>query len=249
MVSNKVLNTHCVLIAGLSGTGKTASLRNIRDQDKWLYFCTEAGKQIPFKNKFKEVNVTNPLEFTVFLDAMIAGSDEVKGFKGIILDSLDFLMQQYESKFVINSKDSFKGWLQYGEFFRVLMQEKIAKLNKPAIFIAHNQEVFDEKNVGYKTSVVIKGSVKASSVEAYFNTILYSKKVKTGELANFGNGLLNVTEREKRKGFKYVFQTDVSSNAVDEKIRSPIDLWKEEELYIDNDCQVVLDRLTEYYKD
>lgn len=248
-MSEQALNSKCFLIAGLSGTGKTASLRTIRDQDKWLYLCTEAGKGIPFKSKFNEVNITDPREVTVLFDAILSNSKEIGECHGVVIDSLDFLMQQFESKFVINSKDSFKSWQFYGEYFRILMQDKIANMHIPIIIIAHNQEAFDDTALNYKTSVVIKGSLKASSVEAYFNTIIYAKKVKVSDLANFGNDLLHITEREQRKGFKYVFQTDIASSAVDEKIRSPIDLWEESELYIDNDCQAVLDRLDTYYKE
>ena len=36
-------NDQLLLICGLSGTGKSASLRNIRNQEKWMYMNTEAG--------------------------------------------------------------------------------------------------------------------------------------------------------------------------------------------------------------
>lgn len=36
-------NDQLVLIAGLSAAGKSASLRNIRNQENWFYMNTEAG--------------------------------------------------------------------------------------------------------------------------------------------------------------------------------------------------------------
>lgn len=36
-------NDQLVLICGFSGTGKSASLRNIKNKSKWLYMNTEAG--------------------------------------------------------------------------------------------------------------------------------------------------------------------------------------------------------------
>lgn len=236
------LNEHCLLVAGVSGTGKTASLRNIKNQDKWLYCCTEAGKQIPFKHSFKEYPILNPMDFINVLDYAIK-TDEVKG---VILDSLDFLLQQFESQYVNTAHNTMKGWSQYGEFFRTIMQDKVPKLQKPIIFIAHNQEVLDERSNEYKVSVVVKGSLKQTSVEAYFNTIIYTKKVRVKDLP-YQNDLLHITPSEERKNIKYCFQTDVVSTSTEERVRSPIGLWAEEELYIDNDVQAVLDRLTTYY--
>ena len=51
-------NNQLVLVCGYSATGKSASLRNIKNQDKWYYACTEAGKPLPFSNKFKTLNIT-----------------------------------------------------------------------------------------------------------------------------------------------------------------------------------------------
>lgn len=39
-------NDQLILVSGFSGTGKSASLRNIRNQEKWLYLNTEAGKRL-----------------------------------------------------------------------------------------------------------------------------------------------------------------------------------------------------------
>lgn len=36
-------NDQLILIGGLSGSGKSASLRNIKNQEKWYYVNTEAG--------------------------------------------------------------------------------------------------------------------------------------------------------------------------------------------------------------
>lgn len=38
------LNTQLVLISGYSATGKSASLRNIRNQEKWYYLGCESGQ-------------------------------------------------------------------------------------------------------------------------------------------------------------------------------------------------------------
>ena len=48
----KDTNDQLLMICGYSGTGKSRSLKNIRNQEKWLYLNCEAGKRLPFKNNF-----------------------------------------------------------------------------------------------------------------------------------------------------------------------------------------------------
>lgn len=42
-MSDSTQNDQLILICGASATGKSASLRNIKNQEKWLYMGTEAG--------------------------------------------------------------------------------------------------------------------------------------------------------------------------------------------------------------
>lgn len=37
------INPQLALICGISASGKSASLRNLTEQDKWIYAITEAG--------------------------------------------------------------------------------------------------------------------------------------------------------------------------------------------------------------
>ena len=45
----------------------------------------------------------------------------------------------------------------------------------------------------------------------------------------------------------YVFQTKIDKDTLQEKMRSPLGMWKKEERFINNDIQNVIDRLNEYY--
>ena len=54
------VNDHLVMISGESASGKSASLRNIPNQSRWMYLNAEAGKKLPFKNNFHEIIVTDP---------------------------------------------------------------------------------------------------------------------------------------------------------------------------------------------
>ena len=57
-MENKDTNDQLIMICGYSGTGKSRSLKNIRNQDKWLYLNSESGKRLPFKNQFKNIRIS-----------------------------------------------------------------------------------------------------------------------------------------------------------------------------------------------
>lgn len=162
MMTNEI-NDQLILICGYSATGKSASLRNIRDQDKWLYLNTEAGKRLPFKNKFQSYRISDPYQV---IEAFDYGTDN-PDVKGIIVDSLTFLMDMYETQYVLTASNTMKAWSDFNQFFKQMMQEKVVVFNKPVIFIAHVSDILDEKNMEMKTSVPIKGALKNQGVEAY----------------------------------------------------------------------------------
>ena len=60
--------------------------------------------------------------------------------------------------------------------------------------------------------------------------------------------MLHITEDDKIVDFKYCFQTRLTKQTLNRKIRGPEDLFSVKETYIDNDVQLVLDKLTQYYK-
>ena len=59
--------------------------------------------------------------------------------------------------------------------------------------------------------------------------------------------MLTITEEEEMIGMKYVFQTRLTKETVYERIRSPMGMWRVDETYIDNDAQLVLNKLQQYY--
>lgn len=241
----EAVNDQLILVSGFSGTGKSASLRNIRNQENWVYMNCEAGKRLPFKNKFNNIRISDPYDVWAYFDECIENRDSVDG---IIVDSQTFLMDMFESMYVLNSANTMQGWSNFAQFFKVLMQDKVVRFNKPVIFTAHVLDVLDEKAMEIKTSVPVKGSLKNNGIEAYFSTVVSTKKVTIKELEKYGSKMLNITERERMLGYKHVFQTLVTKTTTGERIRSPMDMFADSETYIDNDCQLLLDHLTEFYK-
>lgn len=234
-----------VLIVGYSTQGKSASLRNIRNQERWVYLGTESGKRLPFKNKFNRINITDPYDVLAYFDECIANKDDVDG---IIIDSMTFLMDMYETQYVINSSNTMQGWQNYQQFFKQVMQQKVAEFGKPVIIIAHVRDELDEKNQEMKTAVPIKGALKNNGVEAYFTTVVAAKKVPIKELEKYGSKMLEITEEERELGYKHVFQTRITKGTTGERIRSPMGMFDKAETYIDNDAQILLDHLQEFYE-
>lgn len=241
---NQDQNDQLVLICGSSATGKSASLRNIRNQEKWLFMNSEAGKRLPFKNSFRSARVDDPLQVLEAFDYAIAHSNEVEG---IIVDSLTFLMDMFESKYVLTASNTMKAWSEYNQYFKTLMQDKVIKFQKPVIFIAHTLKTLNENTGEFEVSVPIKGALKGQGVEAYFSTVVASKKMPLKDLTPYKNDLLTITEEEELVGFKYCFQTKITKTTTGERIRSPMGLFSKEQTYIDNDAQILLDHLNNFY--
>lgn len=239
------VNDQLVLIGGFSAGGKSASLRNIQNQDRWYYLNTEAGKRLPFRNKFQSFRITDPYQVHEAFDHASANSKDVDG---IIIDSATFLMDMFETQYVLNASNTMKAWGDYAQFFKVLMQEKVTVFGKPVIVTAHILDVLDEKAMEMKTSVPIKGSLKNNGIEAYFSTVVEALRMSLKDLEPYReNGLLNITEEDEALGYKHVFQTRPTKTSVGKRIRSPMGMFTREQTFMDNDAQILLDHLHEFY--
>ena len=67
-------------------------------------------------------------------------------------------------------------------------------------------------------------------------------------LKDYSSELLTITPEEEALGFKYVFQTKLTKETVNERLRGPLGLWTTKETFIDNNMQLVIARLREYYQ-
>lgn len=128
------------------------------------------------------------------------------------------------------------------------MQQYVAKSTKNVIFIAHTSDTLNEGEMVMETKVPVKGSLKNNGIESYFTIVIASKKVPLKSLKDYGSDLLNVTAEEEMLGYKYVFQTKITKDTVNERLRGPMGLWDTKETYIDNNMQLVVNRLREYYE-
>lgn len=238
------INDQLVLVCGPSASGKSASLRNLKHPEKVMYLNCEAGKRLPFRAKFKyNLTITNPHQ----LDQAFAKAEEDSDIEVIVIDTLTFLLDMYVSKFVKPATDGRKAWGDFAEYFRHVMQDLVANSTKIVIFMAHTLTKLNESEMVMETSVPVSGSLKNNGIEAWFSTVISTLKVKINDDLK-EHDLLKFSEREKAVGYAHVFQTQITKDTVNSRIRGPMGLWDDHETYINNDLQLVIDRLKEYYQ-
>ena len=234
-----------ILVSGFSSTGKSSSLINLREPEKWIYINAE-GKDLPFPSKFKQYKVEDPKKVLDLFDTIATKQQDIKG---VIIDSITYLMDKFESMY-INADDvvdTRAAWADYGDFFKDLVLNKISVFKGDVICLAHTLDFDDPATLSRKTYVPIKGSLKNQGVESYFSFVVSTKKKTLFELENYQNDMLHITDEDKAVDFKYVFQTKIDKKSLGERIRAPLGLFSTNETFIDNDCQVLLDKLDKYY--
>lgn len=236
-------NDQLVLIAGESASGKSASLKNLPNPEKVMYLNCEAGKKLPFRNRFKTFVITDPYQIYEAFDHAQNNPD----YEYIVIDTLTFLMDMFETKHVLTAADTQKAWGQYQQFFKVLMQEKVAASDKNVIILAHTKAEYDAKSLEMKTAVPVKGALKNNGIEAYFSTVVAVKKIDLEDLEDYKNDLLHITEDDELLGYKHVFQTQLTKKTIGERIRSPMGMFSRKETYMDNDAGLLMKHLDEYY--
>jgi len=237
------VNDNLVLLGGKSSAGKSASLMGLTKPEGVMYLNCESGKKLPFKSKFKQFTITDPMQIIeAFMEA-----ENMPDVHTIVVDSLTYMMDMYESVYVLTSTDTMKAWGQFAQFFKSLMQQHVAASSKNVLFTAHTFDTLNETEMLMETKVPVKGSLKNNGIESYFSVVIAAKKLSLKALKGYESDLLTITPEEEALGFKYVFQTKITKETVNERLRGPLGLFSTKETFIDNNMQLVLDRLKEYY--
>lgn len=165
----------------------------------------------------------------------------------IVIDTLTYLLDMFESLYIVDADDGRAAWGMFAQYFKNLMQQYVASSTKNVIILAHTVTNLNKTEKIMQTLVPVKGSLKNQGIESYFSCAIAAKRMKVKDLEGFESKYLNITEREKRLGFKYCFQTDITEDTIHERIRGPLAMWSEKETFIDNNISFVLERLNEYY--
>lgn len=240
-------NPNSLLICGESGAGKSFALMNMRDQEGVLYINCEGGKPLPFKNKFKRITIDDPVEIFDLMDQINA--DPKGRYHTVAIDTVSFMMNRYESVHVIGAVNTMAAWSNYGQFFPSLIYDHVAKGRAFVIMLGHLDAMLNENTGRTDYMVPVKGALKKNGLEAYFTTVINCKKLSIKDILKEAEegAALTITKRDHNLGYMHVFQTRTIKSSVGDRIRSPWGLFTDEETYINNDVQLVLDRLMKYY--
>lgn len=237
------MSEQLILIEGVSASGKTLSLNSFKDRARVAYINCE-NKRVPFRPEFPiSMNVTDPYQ----VHNAILEVDKMPDVNVVVIDTLDFLMNMFETNIIKKAANGQKAWGDYFTFFQELMQVYVANSKKSFIFLAHASTTLDEAAMMNVTSCPVKGALRNIGVESFFTAIVMAKQVPLRLVEPHKNALLNIDEEDRERGVKYVFQTRMTKESAGEKIRSPQGMWDKSETYIDNNAQHVLDRLISYY--
>lgn len=237
------VNDHLVLISGKSATGKSACLMGLENPEGVMYLNCENNKKLPFRSKFMELTLTDPLQvYEAFEEA-----EKMPDVHTIVVDTATYMMDMFESMYVLTAADTRTAWGDYAQFWKKLMQNYVANSTKNVIFLAHTSDVMNETDQVMESFVKFKGSIMNNGVESYFSTVISTKRVPLKDLKDYDNDMLDITEEDEILGFKYVFQTKLTKKTTGERIRSSLGMWDRKETFIDNNAQHVVNRLREYY--
>ena len=233
-------NKQMVAIVGGAASGKSASLRNIPNQNKWMYLNAEVNKPLPFTHNFKEVVATSAKQAVTSLKAAVKNPK----CEGIIIDTFTALLDMQEMSGKKSAEDGFAAWDQYRDFILTTFQDIVGICDKPLIVLCHTELTKDVKGRP-AIRIAVKGSLKDRGIESFFTNIVYADCVDIEDLEDFKNPHLSVTDDEEEDECKYVLQTRKTGTGVGLNVRQTMGLWDRKEAYIDNDIMIVLDKLKE----
>lgn len=238
------VKNNVILVSGASTTGKSSCLEPLKNDPNIMYLNTESNKRLPFKHVFKDYNITDPYQVTEAFEM----AETKPNLHTIVVDTLTYLMDQFETQYVLNSSNTMKAWGDYQQYFKKLMQQHVAKSTKNIIFLAHTRSDLNEDLGAMETKVPVKGALANQGIESYFSIVVSTKRVPLKDLEGCKSPYLNITDEDEFNQYKYVFQTRLTKKTLNERIRSPMGMWAREETFIDNNIQFLIDKLNQYYK-
>jgi len=198
---------HKTLVIGDSGTGKSAALRNFKDDEVLVINC--ANKPLPFKNHFETVT---PRFEKLTQDVLKAMDSTTK--KVIIIDDAQYIMSfQYMRKIKENGWDKWND-IQ-GDFFNIIKHVDDLPADVTVYFLSHLQRD-DEGHEKIKT--MGKMLDEKITIEGLF-TIVLKTSVKDGQyfFLTQNSGLDTV---KSPIGMFPSYAIDNDLKYVDEKIRN-----------------------------
>lgn len=203
-------------------------------------------KSTPFPHSFTSLKtgITHPEQAVQFFKQV----EEMDSIEYCVLDGFNYLMDMFESVVVNQSTNTMKSWGEYADFIKNFMQQVIGPSKKKWIIIAHNNEELTPEGE-FRYYVPIKGSAAKIGIESYFNVVVYAQRQKLSNLNKYDSDpeLLHITTRDERLGYKHVFQVQPTKEVANGRIRDLDGMWEDNQIWIDNDAQLLMDHLSKYY--
>lgn len=211
-----------ILLIGASGRGKTFSFRNLpRDTTG---FINVENKPYPFKGGFDKFII--PMTSQQVLDGIMK-ADQNPGIKVILIDSFS----AYQDLLMAEARATKTGWAvmtHYNEHIGKF-NNYVKQCNKPVIVTAHYELLGDELGLGKEKRAKVKGKEWEGFIEKDYTIVLYAEsKIPAGQ---------------KMPQYFFSLYNDGTTSA-----KTPPDIFGPDILTIDNDCQLVLQKIEEFQK-
>lgn len=211
-----------VLLVGASGRGKTYSFRNM-DRNKTGFINVE-NKPLPFKGTFKHMlGVTKSSDVLTF----IASACNHPEIDCIVIDSFS----AYIDMLMLEARATKVGWDIMNHYNENIgkFNDAVKKANKEVFVTAHYEIITDEVANLKERRTKTKGKEWEGVIEKDYTIVLFAEaKVEFGE--------------EKPKHF-FTLYNDGTSSA-----KTPPGIFDEGLTKIDNDCNLVLQKIREFQK-
>lgn len=208
----------CVL--GSSGSGKSTSLRNFKKGEVIVFEV--AGKPLPFKNDFGNFVKYNNDEKNISYDSILNGFSKLndKTPKTIVIDDSQYLMA-FENFDNVKNK-SFDKYVQMALNFQNLIRQASLLPDDINVYFLHHTSKDDDGFQHMKT--LGKMLDNQLTVDGLFTTIIVAT----------------------RKDKKYVFQVHDEDGL--STCKTPLGLYDENTIYVENDLKAFDTNLREFYK-
>jgi len=213
-----------ILILGDSGSGKSTSTRNL--DPKSTFYINVIGKPLPFrgwKTKYVEgKNMVSTHNSDEIVRCIKGVSEERPEIKTIIVDDAQYIMS---FEFMARAKEKgFDKFVEIGKhMFDVLKAPDDTRADLTTIFLAHSDDVSANGYTKTKMKTIGKMLDDKITIEGLFTIVLLCYPIK------------------EEKKMKYVFVTQSNGTTT---AKSPMDMF--EDIAIENDLAMVLDKIEEY---
>jgi len=216
-----------IAIVGDTGSGKSTSIKYL--DPKTTYIINVAGKELPFRGSGKLYNSDNKNYKDIsgakeILKLLKTISEKATHIKNVIIEDGNYIMA-----FNLVSKATEVGYTKFSvmaqDMVNLIQEAKKLRDDLNIFYFSHLEEVEDSGEVvNYKLKTAGKMIDSQIKMEGLFTVVLYALTESKGDKTEY----FFTTNRYKKYPAK-----------------SPIDMFTD--LKIDNNLQIVVDKINEYY--